>query len=370
MPFYYQMSRKTAAGRRTADRLLLLRERLAHNVDGTRNVPERTVDETLLVATWNIRDFDNSKYGFRSPEAIYYIAEIISHFDIVAVQEVNADLQALKRLMNVLGGWWDFIITDVTAGSAGNRERGAFVFDKRKVKFGGLAGEIVIPPKRVKGKKVEPANQLARTPFVCGFQAGWLRFMLCTVHIYYGKSVKVDPQRLAEIQVLSEFLAKRVKEETAWARNLGLVGDFNIFDIKDPTFTAITDAGFHIPPQFAKVTSNASRDKHFDQMAFISDAYDRKVVNERLANASAGVFDFFHYVYTDEEEELYIPEMGDGYFKNSKGKERTERQRRNYYRQWRTHQMSDHFPMWIELDVDFGAPYLQKIASGGDGKKK
>ena len=172
MPFQYQLGappsadrvrtrgldRETTTDERTARGLLLLRKKLAEQI------PKRTVNETLLLASWNIRDFDASKYGFRTDEAMYYIAEIISHFDLVAVQEVNADLKALHRLMKTLGSWWKFIFTDVTAGSAGNRERGAFIYDSRKVKFGGLAGEVVIPAKKLPDRTLDPQRQLARTP--------------------------------------------------------------------------------------------------------------------------------------------------------------------------------------------------------------
>ena len=47
--------------------------------------------------------------------------------------------------------------------------------------------------------------------------------------------------------------------------------------------------------------------------------------------------------------------------KTSKGKTRTEAQRRNYYKtHWRTHQMSDHLPMWVELRIDFSEQYLKR----------
>ncbi len=366
MPFLYKfdrpttrtraLDRETTTDQRTATGLLRLREKLAEQV------PKRTINETLLLATWNIRDFDNAKYGFRSDESMYYIAEIISHFDLVAVQEVNADLKALDRLTAILGDWWKVLITDVTAGNAGNRERGAFIYDSRKVIFGGLAGEIVIPDKKLADRTLQPQRQLARTPFLCGFESGYLRFMLSTVHIYYGKSVSVDPVRLEEIEVLSKFLAKHVEDEHAWARSLVLLGDFNIFSTADATFKAIVEAGFYIPPQFHAVTSNAAGGKHFDQMAFISKAYDDDVVRERVGKSKAGVFNFFEHVYRDDEEQTYRPEMGPSYVKKSSGEDRSEREKHNYYKQWRTHQMSDHFPLWLELKIDFGEEYLRSVA--------
>ena len=76
------------------------------------------------MATWNIREFDSPKYGPRLPEAMFYIAEIISRFDLVAVQEVRGDLAALKQLIKVLGDqYWDYLVTDVTLGASGNDER-------------------------------------------------------------------------------------------------------------------------------------------------------------------------------------------------------------------------------------------------------
>ncbi len=78
----------------------------------------------------------------------------------------------------------------------------AFLYDSRKVSFGGLAGELTLPPLELKdqnGKTVyHPVSQVARTPFMCGFQAGWTRFILATVHILYGKSTANDPLRVEE----------------------------------------------------------------------------------------------------------------------------------------------------------------------------
>jgi hypothetical protein len=161
MPLYYSLSGETTDGRRTAEGLVRLKDAFDKE-----KLPRRTADHTLMLATWNIREFDSAKYGRRDREPIFYAAEIISHFDLVAVQEVHADLTALNTLMKYLGNWWKYVLTDVTEGTMGNRERMAFVYDSRKINFGGLASEVVIPPVRRKGQKtLEPAEQLARTPF-------------------------------------------------------------------------------------------------------------------------------------------------------------------------------------------------------------
>jgi hypothetical protein len=56
--------------------------------------------------------------------------------------------------------------------------------------------------------------------------------------------------------------------------------------------------------------------------------------------------------------------MGEAYNVTSKGKSRDETGKKQYYRTyWRTHQMSDHLPMWMEIKTDFGREYLQEKAT-------
>jgi len=356
VPYYYWIDGEKVGGKRTAEGLLRLKDGFEEN-----GMPMRTASDSLLLATWNIREFDSPSYGARGQESIYYIAEIVSRFDLVAIQEVREDLSALDELMRYLGGWWKYVLTDVTEGTRGNRERMAFVYDSRKLSFGGLAGEVVIPEVKRQDITYEPAKQLARTPFVVGFRSGWFRFTICTTHILYGESVAEDPERLEEIQVLAEFLAARAGEKHAWARNMILLGDFNIFSTGDDTIKAITNAGFVIPEQLQTLPSNALQDRHYDQIAFI--APDLK---DKLELSRAGVFDYYKYVYRDQDEKSYADDMGSAYVETSEHKTRDEKSKTRYYRSyWRTYQMSDHLPMWIELRTDFGKEYLsEKI--GGD----
>jgi len=59
------------------------------------------------LASWNIREFGrNAMFGCRMDESIQYIAEIVNHFDLVAIQEFKENLADLKRLGEVLGNWW------------------------------------------------------------------------------------------------------------------------------------------------------------------------------------------------------------------------------------------------------------------------
>lgn len=350
MPFYSGLWRDEIAAEeraRAAERLIALRAQL------DAEVPPRTVSETLLLATWNIRELDSRKYGGRRAESLFYIAEIISRFDLVAVQEVRGDLAALDAVQSILGGWWKYIVTDVTLGRQGNDERLAFLYDGRKVVFGGLAGELVIPPEK---KAAMP--QFYRTPFICGFRAGWTRFDLCTVHMVYGTDKPNDPTRIAEIDKLGELLATRVREDGApqpgrpqgditavregGPDNIVALGDFNIFSRDDATMAALTKHGFEIPAPIRVLKgSNGLGNRFFDQIAFL-------VRPDRFGPAlKAGVLDYYQSVFRDADEAVYAP-----FFKATKSPS---------YADWRTYQMSDHRVLWAEIKIDFGGEYLQRI---------
>lgn len=327
------------------DRLLTLRQGLYENI------PTRNLRDSLLLASWNIRDFDKKAYGYRGEEPLHYIAEIISHFDLVAVQEVYRDLAALNKVMRLLGGHWKYIFTDTTEGDAGNDERLAFLYDSRKVRFAGLAGEIVIPPLKVDGQTV-PSRQIVRTPYLAGFRAGWTDFILTTVHILYGSSSSTDPVRKAEIVSLAKFLAKRANDPKSWSRNIIMLGDFNIFQRNDEVYQALLEhSTFHIPEELQSIPgSNVPQNKFYDQIAFKG--------NFKLYDA--GVFDFYEYVYRLQDEQHYVPDMGDSYTTTSAGNPR-ENKTLYYKTYWRTHQMSDHLPMWVELGINNTDEYLNSL---------
>lgn len=97
-------------------------------------LPKRTAQGTLVLGTWNIRTIDNNRFGNgpRLEETFLYIAEVISRFDAIAIQEICRDLRPLDRLMSILGDEYRFILTDVTEGSSGNEESLGFIYNRDK----------------------------------------------------------------------------------------------------------------------------------------------------------------------------------------------------------------------------------------------
>jgi endonuclease/exonuclease/phosphatase family metal-dependent hydrolase len=365
-----------AGARHCADRLLKMRARLEP-------LRQRKSDASLLLATWNIRDFDSNKFGFgpRRTESFYYIAEILSAFDLIAVQEVNEDMEALDRVMRILGREWTYIATDITEGDGGNGERMAFVYNTEKVFFRRIAGEIVLPDGQliVAEKTIKPPKdmaaatpvtkeekhlQFARSPFLVAFQAGWFQFSLCTAHLYYGAaSGAALKRRIAEIASLVKFFADRQDRASARAaerqrgtvENYIVLGDFNVVSPEHETMQALKSEGFVVPPEIDGKKVRKLGQHFYDQIAV-------RMKDDRFKVLGGGMVDIFEDVFTDADLALYADVLPKKDLeKDSKSKAKTPQA---IYKKWRTWQMSDHHPLWIEIATDFSEQYLGAIAGG------
>ena len=339
-------------------------------------VPSKDAEDNLLLATWNIRDFGKPVrkrrgWGPRLPETWFYIAEVISRFDFVAVQEVN-ELPEWEKVMDILGGNWRYIATDETDPAlGGNGERMTFVYDMRKVWFQSIAGEIVLPPSylisktefEVHGKKVTAGNQFRRTPFIASFQSGWLKFDICTVHIYYGSSSGEKlKQRIDEIGKIAKYLSERADRALGTDRALIILGDFNIVSPEHLTMKALTGNGFVVPKILQKDPTTGSK-KHYDQIGFKTKPEVIEYVESRSMDPrkhNAGVFPLYDRLFTDNQFNDYADIVKT---KSSAGRSaETVDELRDVYRDWRTYQFSDHYPMWVRLRTDESASYLERLS--------
>ena len=340
MPYYHPIKNLNKVERlRTLNKLLDLRKHLDEVI------PQKTATDTLLLATWNIRAFGDN----RRKESLHYIAEIVSRFDLIAIQEVSSNLKGLENLVSLLNLNWDYFVTDVTEGGVGNNERMAFLYDKSKISFKKMVGKIVLPNDGL----VNDGLQFARTPFCISFQAGWFKFVITTVHIYYGKdNSKEKKKREAEIDMITSVLSKRVKREKM---SYILLGDFNIPNVNDTMMGALERYGFTVPKEIKEHPSDLGGTNHYDQIAFnLKLDKTMTVFNEK--EQKAGTFHFEDTVYKADDLETYKE-----YFLD-KIKGKTEAQIKSYYiSTWRTFQMSDHLPLWVELKIDFSNQYLEKM---------
>ncbi len=304
--------------RQVVEDIVRLRRRIEKS-----NIPEKVSDRNLLVGTWNIRSFsqvyeqwdENPGSPKRNLRAIACIAEIIRHYDVIAIQEVKRDTSGIRMIQEqFLGADWGVILSDVSAGSGGNTERLSFFYDKRRVLPSGLAGEIVLPPT----PEGQPVEQFDRTPYIVGFQSAREHFALLTAHIRYGK---IPQDRLGEITALSNYAAKEIRDRVRSGgeeSNLIILGDFNIEDRENnPLFQAFAATGLVVPPQLLNLrTTYDTKPKYYDQIAWFMDGLDL------LTDGRAGVINFAGAVF----QELTLREM--------------------------SYRVSDHFPLWVEFLTD------------------
>jgi endonuclease/exonuclease/phosphatase family metal-dependent hydrolase len=308
-------------------------DKLHARLDDT--IPAKRLDENLLIGTWNLRAFggltdrwtagadDTPKRDFRS---IRSIAEVVSRFDVVAIQEVRGDIKALRALLRVLGDQWAFTLTDVTKGKDGNDERMAFLFDTRRLRLSGLACELVLPPEWG-GTAIGPAasmRQFARTPYAVSFLStgGGYRqtFILVTLHVIYGD--KPD-DRIGELSAIAQWLAAWAKDLKGFDQNLVCLGDFNIDRMGDPNYEAFASTGLRPPHELEglpRTIFDSGTDKYFDQVAWFTGEHDVPALALHYSGRAAN-FDFTQDVQTSlTREEL----------------------------SWK---ISDHYPLWCEFLV-------------------
>ena len=228
--------------------------------DPERGVPAKALDRNLLIATWNVRAFGDLTEKWKSSEedtpkrdlhSLLSIAEIVSRFDVVAVQEAKDNLKALRHLLKVLGSNWGLSLTDVTEGAPGNGERMAFLFDTRRVVPSGLACEIVVPEEQlgtIESGALE--RQFARTPYAVSFRSGDKIFILIALHVLYGEN---EEERLPELRAIAEWLAEWARDINGWDHNLIALGDFNIDRRGDALHDAFVSTGLDIPQDLQEV---------------------------------------------------------------------------------------------------------------------
>ncbi len=301
-----------------AEGLKLLRSRIE-----AAKIPPSKLDETLNIATWNVRELGKKR---RSEAAIHYIAEIIGQFDLVGLVELRDNLQDLQRILPILGPYWDAVYSDAIPDAGGNRERICYLYDQRACVFNGMAAEAS-PPRKKKGTEYISEESWWRAPYVASFKAGNFDFLAFTVHVRWGND---EASREREIQGLANWLDAKINDKNGEDRDVIAMGDFNIPSRSSPMFKALTSKGLVLPRALIKdeFGSNLARDKRYDQILHFARYGDEFTL-------AGGVLDF----YAGDHKPLF-PELTKEEF---------------------TYQMSDHLPLWIQINTDIDGAVLDQI---------
>ena len=294
------------------------------------NIPPKRLDRNLIIATWNIRAFgDLTREWHSSPTqsprrdlaSVLSIAEIISRFDVIAIQEVKSELRALRDTLKKLGHNWSMILTDVTQGAAGNGERMAFLFDTRRVKLSGLACELVVPSEWTTEIREDALKtQFARTPYAVGFRSNDKTFVLVTLHILFGKNEK---ERLPELKAIAHWMADWARRMNDYEQNFIALGDFNIEERGDLLAQSFLSEGLYIPPDLEQVTRSIfDETKFYDHIAWFNGA--KGIPELSMKFLQGGNYNFVETAL--------------------KNKELTKSQL-----SWH---LSDHYPLWAEFAIN------------------
>jgi endonuclease/exonuclease/phosphatase family metal-dependent hydrolase len=287
-----------------------------------RAIPSKANDR-VLIATWNIANLGQQE---RRPRDYQLIAEIISWFDIIAIQETKDDLSGLRAIHKFLPSSWRLLFSDI----GGNDERMAFIYDSDKVSALEKVGEIAVPPKDIKAIKLPGiTRQFAgfdRNPYLAAFQARNFPFLLVNVHLFFGSESKANIERRAlEAYATARWADLRTKGKDAYVTDIIALGDFNLPKVEpgDPIYAALKRRGLERPPHSTQISGSIASDNAYDQIMFFPGATDEEFTG------NIGVFDF------------------DGAIFRGIWKTKTPIQFRSYVRYF----VSDHRPLWAEFRI-------------------
>lgn len=287
-----------------------------------RQIPNKSPGR-LLLASWNIANLGLHK---RRDADYRLIAEIVSWFDLIAIQEVNDNLEGLRTIHRQLSGQYRLLFSD----KAGNDERLAFVYDTNKISLLEKVGEVAVPEKDQRHIKLPGINRkfhgYDRNPYLAAFAAGSLKFLLVNVHLFFGDDTSADRRRRSlEAYAVSRWADLRRKDKDRYVDHIIVLGDFNLPRIEpgDLIYKALKKRGLRMPDHSSQIGSKLAEEKHYDQIMFFPG------VTSGVYTGNRGVFDY------------------DGGIFPNLWQSRTPAQFRTYLRYY----ISDHRPIWAEFSI-------------------
>ncbi|MBE2245776.1 MAG: endonuclease/exonuclease/phosphatase family protein [Candidatus Competibacteraceae bacterium] len=220
----------------------------------------------LRVCTWNIANLGGSK----SIDALQYIANTIKSYHLVAIQEVVASIEGpravarIDSLLDVMGGNWEFVISNPTDGPG--VERYAFIWNTRKVKL--LDSPVLI---------AALADSIDREPFL-----GKFLYKKDTCWVLNFHAVPTAKKPANEIVKLFDYISTMPKRR--WI----CLGDFNL-SFTHNAYSPWIDAGYTDAVNNA-LTSLKMEERNGERFA---NSYDHIIYHTaKYKSLKAGIIDF------------------------------------------------------------------------------
>ncbi|MEO1637621.1 MAG: endonuclease/exonuclease/phosphatase family protein [Pseudomonadota bacterium] len=350
--------------------LIRLRGLLAEEVR-----PRRT-EQNLLIASWNIANLGDAG---RLPEALYYIAEILAAFDLIAVQELTANLSDLDKIMRILGPNWRYIYNDPARGPGSNDESSAYLYNTDRVRPTGLTGELSVWSDEMSDAiahggdaELQTLTRFAaqRPPYITGFTTRWKRFSLVNLHLQPGKDSDEAEIRRKEIALLLQALDDNADQR--WAENTILMGDMNFYAARDgENIEMLHQAGYWESDGLLNKQTNLAtgrRAEAYDRMFFSVGEYFR-IAKQVQADGSTveqgGVVPIYDAVMGPDHWQHYHQEVidkRDTAALQQKMRDDLDAAEEYFMRHYRWRQLSDHLPIWVELETDDTRAFLERNA--------
>jgi endonuclease/exonuclease/phosphatase family metal-dependent hydrolase len=292
-----------------------------------RQTPDRLIPAKdparMLLATWNIANFGAQD---RRDSEFQLLAEILSWFDVAAIQECRENFSHLEQVHSRLPASYRLLFTDI----AGNQERMAFLYDSSKLTLLEKIGEISIPPADLANITLPGLTQafrgFDRNPYLATFKVGQTDFMFVNVHLYFGSTQSADIQRRSlETFAVARWADQRRRSAFSFTKEIVALGDFNMPKAApgDAVFEALTAKGLELPDHSSIIGSSIASDAQYDQVAFFPGSTALKFTGKK------GVFDY---------DKVVFPDLWQA---------RGQMDFNAYLRYY----ISDHRPMWLEFNV-------------------
>ena len=254
---------------------------------------------------------------------------------MVAIQEAQKNLRALRHMLGALGDRYTVILTDPVEDDKGDDERLAFLFDRSRLEVDGLACELVVPYSWSKAKRPKTGvpsgaldRQFARTPYAVSFKRREAIFTLVTLHVYWGgKSGQDIGERAKELSSIATWLNEWARDPDTWDQNLICLGDFNIDRSGSALWQAFTSTNLTVPVELQspnRQVGGRPLEHFYDQIAWFTEEKDgsRPLLSLRYTDR-AGLFDWSQSALA-----------GSGLTAQQK-----------------SFRISDHYPLWAEFAV-------------------